>query len=43
MTGDQSDVDSTYARIDMLWKYHGRPQGIFNTDEHLAGLNPSRG
>lgn len=43
MTGDQSDADSTYDRIDMLWKYHGRPQGIFSTDEHLAGLNPSRG
>ena len=43
MTGDQSDSDSTYDRIDMLWKYHGRPQGIFSTDEHLGGLNPSRG
>ncbi|TFY63122.1 hypothetical protein EVJ58_g3436 [Rhodofomes roseus] len=43
MTGEQSDIDSTYDRIDMLWQYHGRPQGIFGTDEHLAGLGPSRG
>lgn len=43
MTGEQSDIDSTYARVEMLWQYHGRPQGIFNTDEHLAGLHPSRG
>ncbi|OSX58372.1 hypothetical protein POSPLADRAFT_1049571 [Postia placenta MAD-698-R-SB12] len=32
-----------YARLDMIWKYHGRPQGIFSTDEYLAGLHPSRG
>ncbi|KAH9926067.1 uncharacterized protein B0H18DRAFT_1085167 [Fomitopsis serialis] len=31
VTGEQSDVDSTYDRIGML------------TDEHLAGLDPSRG
>ncbi|KZT04944.1 uncharacterized protein LAESUDRAFT_715247 [Laetiporus sulphureus 93-53] len=43
MTGEQSDIDSTYARVDMIWKYHGRPQGIYTTDEHLAGLEPSRG
>ncbi|TFY52235.1 hypothetical protein EVJ58_g10129 [Rhodofomes roseus] len=43
VTGDPSDIASTYARIEMLWKYHGRPQGIFSTDEHLGGLHPSRG
>lgn len=42
-TGDIADIDSTYARLDMIWKYHGRPQGIFSTDEYLAGLHPSRG
>lgn len=42
-TGDQSDIDNTYARLEMIWQYHGRPQGIFSTDEYLAGLNPSRG
>ncbi|PCH35389.1 hypothetical protein WOLCODRAFT_139880 [Wolfiporia cocos MD-104 SS10] len=43
ITGEQSDIESTYARVNMTWKYHGRPQGIFSTDEHLAGLHPSRG
>ncbi|KAI0725972.1 hypothetical protein C8Q72DRAFT_784664 [Fomitopsis betulina] len=43
ITGDPTDIASTYARMEMLWEYHGRPQGIFSTDEHLAGLHPSRG
>jgi hypothetical protein len=40
---DSSDVDSTYQRIERLYKYHGLASGIFGCDEHLAGNMPSHG
>ncbi|KAL0569595.1 hypothetical protein V5O48_012368 [Marasmius crinis-equi] len=42
-TGDETDKQNTFDRLDMLYKYHGRASGTFSADEHLAGLNPSRG
>ncbi|KAF9459203.1 hypothetical protein BDZ94DRAFT_1199867 [Collybia nuda] len=42
-TGDASDRTSTFDRIDMMYRYHGRASGTFSADEHLAGLDPSRG
>ncbi|PPQ71690.1 hypothetical protein CVT26_007657 [Gymnopilus dilepis] len=42
-TGDPTDIQSTWDRIDMVYKYHGRASGTFSADEHIAGLNPSRG
>ncbi|PPR06314.1 hypothetical protein CVT24_001026 [Panaeolus cyanescens] len=42
-TNDQSDIQSTINRLDMLYKYHGQASGTFAADEHMAGLDPSRG
>lgn len=37
------DHNTTNAWWDILYKYHGRPTGVFAADEHLAGLSPNRG
>ncbi|KAF8577243.1 hypothetical protein K439DRAFT_1534004 [Ramaria rubella] len=42
-THDESDIQSTFERLDLLYTYHGRASGTFAADEHLAGLDPSRG
>ncbi|KAF8074091.1 hypothetical protein FPV67DRAFT_786999 [Lyophyllum atratum] len=42
-TGDATDKKSTFDRLDMIYKYHGRASGTFSADEHLGGLDPSRG
>ena len=42
-TQSQADVASTTQRWQILYKYHGRPTGIFGADEHLAGLDANRG
>ncbi|KAF9054831.1 hypothetical protein BJ165DRAFT_1399979 [Panaeolus papilionaceus] len=42
-TNDQTDIQSTINRLDMLYKYHGQASGTFAADEHMAGLDPSRG
>ncbi|KAF5377925.1 hypothetical protein D9615_006767 [Tricholomella constricta] len=42
-TGDATDKTSTFDRLDMIYKYHGRASGTFAADEHLGGLDPSRG
>ncbi|KAK7462273.1 hypothetical protein VKT23_007874 [Stygiomarasmius scandens] len=42
-TSDPTDIQSTWDRIDMLYEFHGRASGTFSADEHLAGLDPSRG
>ncbi|KAJ6628514.1 hypothetical protein B0H10DRAFT_2173316 [Mycena sp. CBHHK59/15] len=34
---------NTAQRWDILYRYHGRPSGIFGADEHLAGLAANRG
>jgi hypothetical protein len=28
-TNSQSDIQSTYDRLAMIWKYHGRSNGMF--------------
>ncbi|KAJ7126117.1 hypothetical protein C8R44DRAFT_781093 [Mycena epipterygia] len=42
-TGDPTDKQNTFDRLDMLYQYHGRASGTFSADEHYAGLDPSRG
>ncbi|KAJ4481886.1 hypothetical protein J3R30DRAFT_3669016 [Lentinula aciculospora] len=42
-TSDPSDIASTWERIDLVYTYHGRESGTFAADEHIAGLDPSRG
>ena len=42
-SGDESDVESCYERMEKMDRYHGQASGIFSCDECLAGLNPSRG
>jgi hypothetical protein len=42
-TGDPTDIESTFDRINMVYTYHGRASGTFSADEHIAGLDPSRG
>ncbi|KAJ7631929.1 hypothetical protein DFH06DRAFT_1223303 [Mycena polygramma] len=42
-TGDPTDKQNTFDRLDMLYQYHGRASGTFSADEHIAGLDPSRG
>ncbi|KAJ7266952.1 hypothetical protein B0H12DRAFT_1209136 [Mycena haematopus] len=42
-TNDPTDKQNTIDRLDMLYQYHGRASGTFSADEHIAGLNPSRG
>ena len=40
---DYSDADSTFIRMRKLDAYHGVPSGMFQADEHLAGIMPSHG
>lgn len=42
-THNQSDLDRASEGWDLLFKYHGRPSGIFAADEYLAGLGAVRG
>eukprot|EP01116_Phalansterium_solitarium_P013518 TRINITY_DN30900_c0_g1_i1.p1 TRINITY_DN30900_c0_g1~~TRINITY_DN30900_c0_g1_i1.p1 ORF type:complete len:747 (-),score=282.91 TRINITY_DN30900_c0_g1_i1:136-2376(-) len=42
-SSDVTDIDSTYVRLAKLDRYHGAPSGVFQADEHLAGLMPSHG
>ena len=43
MSGNVSDWESSYVRMEKLDKYHGQASGVFGCDEHLAGTMPSRG
>ncbi|KAJ7577524.1 hypothetical protein C8J56DRAFT_970986 [Mycena floridula] len=42
-THNQSDLDTASSGWDLLFKYHGRPSGIYAADEYLAGLEAVRG
>lgn len=42
-THNQSDLDRASEGWDLLFKYHGRPSGIYAADEYLAGLEAARG
>ncbi|KAJ1301264.1 hypothetical protein OPQ81_003671 [Rhizoctonia solani] len=40
---DKSELTDAIKAWDRIYKYHGRPSGIFAADEFLAGLDPVRG
>ncbi|KAF5313805.1 hypothetical protein D9758_017919 [Tetrapyrgos nigripes] len=42
-THNKSDLDRASEGWDLLFKYHGRPSGIYAADEYLAGLEAARG
>ncbi|KAG6845064.1 hypothetical protein H0H87_001126 [Tephrocybe sp. NHM501043] len=42
-TGDATDKQNTFDRLNLIYGFHGRASGTFASDEHLAGLDPSRG
>ncbi|VDC01870.1 unnamed protein product [Peniophora sp. CBMAI 1063] len=42
-THNQTDLDRISSGWDLLFKYHGRPSGIYAADEYLAGLAAVRG
>ena len=41
-SGNTSDWESSYIRMEKLDKYHGQASGVFGCDEHLAGSMPWR-
>ncbi len=41
--GTEADRRSIYQQLRLLDQYHGLPNGMFSSDEHLAGRNPSQG
>jgi len=43
LTGSEADRRAALQMLEVLYRYHGLPNGIFSADEHLAGLNPSQG
>jgi uncharacterized protein len=43
ITGEQKDRDALAQMLAALYRYHGQPNGIFSSDEHYAGLDPSQG
>jgi hypothetical protein len=43
LTGDPRDRAAEGLMQQMLDRYHGQPNGIFASDEHLAGTDPSQG
>lgn len=43
LTGDPRDRDGLGSMLAALDKFHGQPEGIFSSDEHYAGLDPSQG
>ena len=43
VTGEKGDRASLYQMFDALDRYHGQPSGIFSSDEHYAGRDPSQG
>ncbi|TFK98865.1 hypothetical protein BDV98DRAFT_595510 [Pterulicium gracile] len=42
-TKNQTDLNVASSSWDLLFRYHGRPSGIYNADEYLAGLEATRG
>jgi DUF1680 family protein len=43
ITGADADRRSLYNMLGALDRYHGEPNGIFSSDEHYAGRDPSQG
>ncbi|KAL1728181.1 hypothetical protein EV714DRAFT_238256 [Schizophyllum commune] len=42
-THNTSDLDAASTAWELVFRYHGRPSGIFAADEMLAGLEANRG
>ena len=42
-SGNNEDSKASVQAMEMLDRFHGCSTGLFTGDEHLAGLNPSRG
>jgi len=42
-TGNATQLAASVDGWDLLFKYHGRPSGIYSADEYLAGLEAVRG
>lgn len=40
---DEQDRQAIYKQLEELDKYHRLPVGLFSSDEHYAGTNPSQG
>lgn len=40
---DERDRQAIYKQLEELDKYHKLPNGLFSSDEHYAGMNPSQG
>ena len=40
---DHAELAASVNGWDLLFKYHGRPSGIYSADEYLAGLEAVRG
>jgi len=43
VSGAQADREGVSRMLSLLDRYHGQPQGMFSSDEHYAGLDPSQG
>ncbi|WP_375436116.1 beta-L-arabinofuranosidase domain-containing protein [uncultured Hymenobacter sp.] len=41
--GTEVDRKAIYNQMAMLDRYHGLPNGMFSSDEHFSGRNPSQG
>jgi Beta-L-arabinofuranosidase, GH127 middle domain/Beta-L-arabinofuranosidase, GH127 catalytic domain len=40
---DEADRQALYQMLGALDKYHGQPNGMFSSDEHYAGTDPTQG
>ena len=43
VSGDESDRRAIYRMLQQLDDHHGLPDGMFSSDEHYAGRDPSQG
>ncbi|WP_194421582.1 beta-L-arabinofuranosidase domain-containing protein [Microbacterium abyssi] len=43
VSGDPQLREAFSSMLEQLDRYHGQATGVFTSDEHLAGLNPSQG
>ncbi len=43
VSGDPRDRAGLAQMMGMLDRYHGQPEGVFASDEHYGGLDPSQG
>jgi len=43
LSGEKKDREGLDQMLGALDRYHGQPSGMFSSDEHYAGLDPSQG